>query len=112
MTKIQELANRINNMITSYAPDAPGMIQDMVDELAGIAEAPQVAYGADEPPADTGEGYSDDVLIDYDGHRKHFTVGWYDHDEKRWMFREEDTSLLELEHMKWTYLNLAKYDKK
>lgn len=30
------------------------------------------------------EGYSEDVLIDIDGYRKNFRVGWYDFDDKEW----------------------------
>lgn len=105
MTKIQELAQKLSNLIADYAPDAPGVIHDMIDELAGIAAAPLVAYGASELPPSIGEteGYSDDVLIDLDGYRKYFAIGYYDHDNKRWFVRDEDSRQdLDLKHMKWT----------
>lgn len=119
MTKIQELAQKAIGFIMD------GKVNNainIVNELAGIAEAPQVWYSADQHPNDVetgkpmtdneGHGYSDNVLIDLDGWRKDFAIGWYDHDNKEWMFHQEDKSLLDLKHMKWTYLPLAKYDKK
>lgn len=55
----------------------------------------------DKYPEDDGEGYSKDVLIDMNGKRKDFQVGWYDHDEKEWRFHVSDTSNLDLEKLEW-----------
>lgn len=122
MTKIQELAERAKVLAGGLLNPQYTKLVAIIDELAGIAEAPQVWYSADQHPNDVetgkpmtdneGHGYSDNVLIDLDGWRKDFAIGWYDHDNKEWMFHQEDKSLLDLNHMKWTYLPLAKYDKK
>jgi hypothetical protein len=62
------------------------------------------------PPKEEGEDYSVDVLVDLNGNREHFIIGHYDYQEKKWYFHGDD-SVLELEHMRWMYLPLAKYDK-
>jgi hypothetical protein len=71
------------------------------------------AFGLDNPPpvSEQDAPMSEDVLVDLNGHRKDFVIGWYDHDDKEWVYRAEDTSLLEFEHGQWMYLPLAKYDK-
>lgn len=59
--------------------------------------------------------YTDDVLIDLTGERKHFAVGYLIFDSEsgeEWKFYQEDISILQKEHAKWTYLPLSKYDKK
>lgn len=113
MNKIQEFAERIKALLDGdLTPRKKTMVYSMIDELAGIASAPQIVHGADEFPAGNGEGFSDDVLIDLDGWRKHFAIGWYDHDDKEWRFHQEDRSQFEPANMKWTYLPLEKYDKK
>lgn len=53
------------------------------------------------PPKDEEEGCSKDVLIDMNGKRKDFQVGWYDHDNKEWRFHASDTSNLELDKLEW-----------
>jgi len=55
------------------------------------------------------ENYTDNVLIDLDGNRKHFDTGWYDYDTKDWhtVGKEKVKPT-----MKWQLLPLAKYDKK
>jgi hypothetical protein len=51
------------------------------------------------------------VLIDLNGHRKDFTVGFYDYDDEKWFFRDPDADeSFEREHMKWFYLPLAELD--
>lgn len=68
-------------------------------------------HQATELPDHSGEdGYSDDVLIDLDGNRETFRVGWYDFDEKAWMLYDTDSAVI-YEHAKWRYLPMAKYDK-
>lgn len=59
------------------------------------------------PEGNFPDGYSFDVLIDLNGNRKDFRVGWYDFDKKEWMFHVSDVSALEIEHLKWTYLPLG-----
>jgi len=51
---------------------------------------------------------SDEVLIDLDGNRKYFSIGWYDFDELKWISQEGEVE----KTMVWTNLPLAKYDKK
>ena len=55
------------------------------------------------------EGHSDDVLIDMDGWRKNFRVGWYDHEDDQWKFHNpEDEKIFDRAHMKWTHLPINK----
>lgn len=116
MTKIQELSERAKALASEIHDSKKWQLMvGIIDELAGIAEASTVYYGATDTPPSIGEneGYSDDVLIDIDGYRKHFSIGYYDYDNKRWFIRDEESRPdLDLEHMSWTYLPLAKYDKK
>lgn len=51
----------------------------------------------------------DSFLIDVDGKRKNFTVGFYDTLNNDW--NTESGDKVDLEHGKWCYLPLAKYDK-
>lgn len=41
------------------------------------------------------------MVIDMNGKREHFQIGFYDFDENDWMFMEDDTSMLERENAKW-----------
>lgn len=54
---------------------------------------------------------SEDVLIDVDGNRKTFRVGFYDIDFETkggtWTLYDEDETI-DLDHMKWTELPLNK----
>jgi len=72
------------------------------------------ANSSDEFPPDLGEGYSEDVLIDVDGWRKNFRVGWYDHENKLWFIYDDTNWKVKInkKHMKWFYLPLASKDKK
>lgn len=58
------------------------------------------------PKGNFPDGYSFDVLIDLNGKRKDFRVGWYDFDNKEWMFHVMDTSSIVLQHLSWTKLPL------
>jgi hypothetical protein len=64
------------------------------------------------PPreADKESDSSDDVLIDVDGNRETFVIGWYDYDTKEWSNRDQHP--MDLENMKWSYLPFVKYEKK
>lgn len=107
MTKIQELAEKAKGFIRVNARHE--VIFEIIDELAGVAEVPQVFYsGVEFPPAKDEDGCSENVLIDLNGWRRDFRVGWYDHNNKQWMFHVDDISVLELDHMTWTYLPLNK----
>ena len=53
------------------------------------------------------QGYSEEVLIDIDGWRKKFRIGYYDIDNKMWLLIES-TDKIDLEHMRWTELPLNK----
>lgn len=65
-------------------------------------------HGINDMPFDGDDGYTDSVLIDIDGNRKTFTIGWHDNDDKVWRNIGDD----EIDPtMKWQYLPLAKYDK-
>lgn len=62
-------------------------------------------YGPDQvPPAKDEDGCSENVLVDLNGRGDDFLVGWYDHENKEWMFHSNDTSMFESAHMTWTYI--------
>jgi hypothetical protein len=63
-----------------------------------------VWHDINEFPPNNGEGYSKDVIVDMNGEEKDFQVGWYDHDEKRWLFHFHDTSNFNPDKMKWAYI--------
>lgn len=55
-----------------------------------------------------GEGYSVEVLIDLNGQRKSYGVGWYDYDNKCWRFHEYGRAAIffHFATAKWQYLPL------
>lgn len=54
-----------------------------------------------EKHGDPEQNLSRKVVIDLNGKREHFVIGWYDFDSKRWMFDHDDLSMLEKKHAKW-----------
>lgn len=76
-------------------------------------------YTSDEHPpvdweSDDDGSMSDYVLIDLDGHMKDFEVGYYNFDRKEWNLRNGDRGRkdIDVKHMRWAMLSLAKYGKK
>lgn len=71
-------------------------------------ETPTLVFDSEGLPEDM----SVDVLIDVDGNRKTFRVGYYDIDfetkEGTWTLYGDERIDIELDHMKWTYLPLNK----
>lgn len=65
---------------------------------------------SEHPTQDGDEDYSDDVIIDLDGYRETFRVGWYDFENQAWRLHDLD-SAVEEDNAKWSYLPLNKYDK-
>ncbi len=68
-------------------------------------------FGPDEVPVPTKSsrgGHSEDVLIDLNGERRDFRVGWYDHHEGAWLFHQD--GVYESKTMRWSFLPLAIYD--
>lgn len=117
MTKIQELAERAKALFHAMAsPNASrsksNTLIGIIDELADIAESKLVVNTIADIPADRDEdGYSDNRLIDLNGHRIEFAIGYYDHKNSRWIICDDDKrSLFEPEHMTYQRLPLAKYD--
>lgn len=116
MTKIQALAQKAKTLFSEVAsPDASRAKREslinIIDELAGIAEALPVVNGIDDIPPGNGDGFSDDYLIDLDGYRTLYAIGFFDHANARWIIHDADKrTLFELEHMTWQRLPLAKYD--
>lgn len=53
-------------------------------------------------------GYNFDVLIDIDGLRQIFIVGWYDHEFGEWRVHSEYHSVTKT--MRWSFLPLAIYE--
>lgn len=68
---------------------------------------PSTEYPAEEVIKGEGQGYSEEVLIDIDGWRKKFRIGYYDMDNKMWLL-VESTDKIDLDHMRWTELPLNK----
>lgn len=55
------------------------------------------------------EGYSEDVLIDLDGLRREFRVGWYDFDDDKWRLHDKAMQkFIDRKNMKWLKLPLNK----
>lgn len=68
-------------------------------------------HSMDEHPETGEDGYSDDVLIDLDGWRKDFRIGYYDKDngwEVYQHYLDGESTKLDLKHGKWTYLPINK----
>jgi hypothetical protein len=66
---------------------------------------PSTDHPAEEVIKGEGQGYSEEVLIDIDGYRLFFRIGYYDMDNKTW-FLVESTDKIDLKHMRWTNLPL------
>jgi hypothetical protein len=55
------------------------------------------------------DGYSESVLIDVDGWRKNFAIGWYDLDMNKWINQDiHSQSELDQKNLKWQYLPFQK----
>lgn len=68
-------------------------------------------HSMDEHPEEVnGEGYTDDVLIDIDGKRETFRVGWYDPERDQWYLHDKKEHV-ELDVALWCHLPLIKNDK-
>lgn len=63
------------------------------------------------PKKDGDSGESDRVLIDLEGDRTEFIIGYYDFIEKDW-WDDNGGGIIVDENMRWMYLPLAKYDTK
>lgn len=120
MTKIQELAKKIKDIANRSIPNERRcdkeyhLLSTLIDELAGIAEAPLVVGSRYDIPPDSGDnaGFSDNYLIDLNGHRTDFGIGHYDHTYDRWIIHDDDQrTAFDPDHMTWQRLPLAKYDK-
>lgn len=61
----------------------------------------------EEIPVNGTEYESEQVLIDVNGNRNQFAIGYYDKKDKDWVVYHS-TEYLELEHMKWTYLPIQR----
>lgn len=120
MTKIQELAKKIKDIANRSIPNERRcdkeyhLLSTLIDELAGIAEAPLVVNTIKDIPADRdSDDNSENYLIDLNGFRTDFSIGHYDHYNKRWIIHDDGKrTMFEPEHMTWQRLPLAKYDKK
>ena len=68
-------------------------------------------HDMDDHPEVGDEGYSDDVLIDLDGWRKDFRIGYYDKDNGWQVYQhahDGEETKLDLKHGKWTHLPINK----
>lgn len=73
-------------------------------------EATLAYHHKETPEQNPSEDYSYDVVIDLDGNRKNFRIGWYDFTEKEWRFHDHEAyRSLDLEHMKW--MDILPHDK-
>lgn len=50
---------------------------------------------------DPEQNLSRKVVVDLNGNRQYFVIGWYDFDDEDWTFDHNDISMLEREHAKW-----------
>jgi hypothetical protein len=66
-------------------------------------------FGPDEAPVEQAHGYSTDVLIDCDGERSHYEIGWYDHESKELILRDP-LHILNTKTIRWSFLHLAIYE--
>lgn len=70
-------------------------------------------FDSTKKPVISHNGHSVDVLIDLDGKRKDFQVGWYDFDAKEWRFYSDVHPNIKNRYAKsilWAYLPLAELD--
>ena len=69
-------------------------------------------FGPDEAPVpdsqENGMRLTQDVLIDLDGNRSVFRIGWYDYDEREWILHADGVTVGT--HMRWSFLPLAIYE--
>lgn len=117
MTEIQKLALKIQTVAGNahWANKQEwSMFNNMLEELAGMAEALPVVGSINDIPEDKDEdGYSDNRLIDLNGWSEDFAIGHYDHNNARWIIHDDDKrSLFEPEHMTYRRLPLKKYNEK
>lgn len=73
-------------------------------------------HSMDEHPGELeGQGFTDDVLIDVDGNRKTFRVGYYDTENDTWhLYVKSDDATIDLMYLQealWCHLPLIKNDK-
>lgn len=66
---------------------------------------PSTEHPAEEVIKDEGQGYSEEVLIDIDGYRLFFRIGYYDMEIKEWLLLDSKDKI-DLKHMRWTHLPL------
>lgn len=95
-----------------------GAISTVLNVMAAVDKTkPKVfdanTFGPDEVPAavtvdEVNYGYSCDVLIDVDGNRNNFRIGWYDYDEEEWMTHSKNHTVTD--GMRWSFLPLAIYE--
>lgn len=68
-------------------------------------------FGPDEAPVEQAHGYSTDVLIDIDGNRTDFRIGWYEYDTKEWRLHDIHAQHCIVKRgMRWSFLPLAIYE--
>jgi hypothetical protein len=96
--------NENKKRYTTRIHNVDGALVCSVEEYEAAAVF-DVVYGAENIPKKHTDFSSVEVLIDLNGNKKDYRVGWYDFDEKGWKFHVSDTSALDLKYMKWTYIN-------
>lgn len=108
----------IEREMEKFIPNETTHVKKVVDEeIKALSLKHRAMFNKDQPnntvglwngvndvPDDSEEGASEDVLIDMDGKRKNFQIGWYDHDEKKWCFHVHDTSNFDAEKMEWRHI--------
>lgn len=124
LTKVRNVT-RVHNVDSAFVVLRD---QQYLDQIASLKERKYVKsdvglqawYGQEERPEQVlidskkegrphqTAGYSKDVLIDMDGYRKNFRIGWYDFDDKEWRLHDKGAEeSLDIKNMRWQTLPLA-----
>lgn len=104
-----------SKIVSKIYNETPESTKQKIRGMANAIVFDANTFGPDEVPVEqvlNGEytGYSTDVLIDIDGDRKHFAIGYYlfDRDGDEWITYELKTKIGP--GMRWSFLPLAIYD--
>lgn len=75
-----------------------------IDESPFVASFPMTEI----PPHESEDPLTCDVLVDVDGERTRFVIGYYDIDGSRWIFNGKGSKIVDYKHARWFKLPLAK----
>lgn len=96
-----------NDQVAIESRRQAGEVLSSVDHAHRILDGSW--HTAIEKNAKVGDEVSESVLIDTDGTRRFFTIGWYDFGQRKWI--SNDGEELNEDQLVWQLLPLSKYDK-